>query len=72
VAYRGHPVKPDRWDDHHILDHEIVHANEERGALDGIQLGPRLLVRVLTFIQYFNATMAKLFKWTYGQKPLYA
>jgi transposase len=27
--------------------------------------------RVLAFIQYFNATMAKPFKWTYGQKPLY-
>jgi len=26
---------------------------------------------VLAFIQYFNATMAKPFKWTYGQKPLY-
>jgi transposase len=27
--------------------------------------------RVLAFIQYFNATMAKPFQWTYGQKPLY-
>jgi transposase len=26
--------------------------------------------RVLAFIQYFNATMAKPFQWTYGQKPL--
>jgi putative transposase len=29
-----------------------------------------LQARVLAFIQYFNATMAKPFKWTYGQKPL--
>jgi len=29
-----------------------------------------LRARVLAFIQYFNATMAKPFKWTYGQKPL--
>ena len=30
-----------------------------------------LQARVLAFIQYFNASMAKPFKWTYGQKPLY-
>ena len=30
-----------------------------------------LRARVLAFIPYFNATMAKPFKWTYGQKPLY-
>ena len=30
-----------------------------------------LRARVLAFIQYFNATMAKPFQWTYGQKPLY-
>ena len=30
-----------------------------------------LQARILAFIQYFNATMAKPFKWTYGQKPLY-
>ena len=30
-----------------------------------------LRARVLAFIQYFNASMAKPFKWTYGQKPLY-
>jgi putative transposase len=30
-----------------------------------------LQARVLAFIQYFKATMAKPFKWTYGQKPLY-
>lgn len=30
-----------------------------------------LQARVLAFLQYFNATMAKPFKWTYGQKPLY-
>jgi len=27
--------------------------------------------RVLAFIQYFNATRAQPFPWTYGQKPLY-
>jgi hypothetical protein len=27
--------------------------------------------RVLAFIRYFNATMAKPFTWTYGQQPLY-
>jgi len=31
-----------------------------------------LRVRVLAFVAYFNATMAKPFKWTYGQKPLHA
>src|SRR5215471_11954520 len=29
-----------------------------------------LKTRVLAFVTYFNATMAKPFKWTYGQKPL--
>jgi len=29
-----------------------------------------LQARVLAFIQYFNATMAKPFKWTYEQKLL--
>jgi putative transposase len=29
-----------------------------------------LQTRVLAFMDYFNATMAKPFKWTYGQKPL--
>jgi putative transposase len=29
-----------------------------------------LQARVLAFVAYFNATMAKPFKWTYGQKPL--
>ena len=29
-----------------------------------------LKTRVLAFVAYFNATMAKPFKWTYGQKPL--
>lgn len=31
-----------------------------------------LEAKVLAFIEYFNATMAKPFKWTYGRKPLYA
>jgi len=30
-----------------------------------------LTARVLAFVEYFNATMAKPFKWTYGQKPLH-
>ena len=29
-----------------------------------------LQARILAFIVYFNTTMAKPFKWTYGQKPL--
>jgi transposase len=29
-----------------------------------------LQAKVLAFIAYFNATMAKPFKWTYGHKPL--
>ena len=29
-----------------------------------------LKTRILAFMDYFNATMAKPFKWTYGQKPL--
>jgi len=29
-----------------------------------------LHAKVLAFIAYFNATMAKPFKWTYGRKPL--
>jgi hypothetical protein len=29
-----------------------------------------LQTRVFAFVGYFNATMAKPFKWTYGQKPL--
>ena len=28
-----------------------------------------LQAKVLAFIEYFNATMAKPFKWTYGRKP---
>jgi transposase len=30
-----------------------------------------LQARVLAFVAYFNTTMAKPFKWTYGQKPLH-
>jgi len=29
-----------------------------------------LQAKVLAFIEYFNATMAKPFKWTYGHQPL--
>jgi hypothetical protein len=29
-----------------------------------------LHTKVLAFIEYFNATMAKPFKWTYGRQPL--
>src|SRR6266568_272166 len=32
--------------------------------------GEDLQTQVLAFIAYFNATMAKPFKWTYGRKPL--
>ena len=31
-----------------------------------------LHTQVLAFIAYFNATMAKPFKWTYGRQPLSA
>ena len=31
-----------------------------------------LQAKVLAFIDYFNQTMAKPFKWTYGKKPLHA
>jgi hypothetical protein len=31
-----------------------------------------LKTRLLAFIDSFNATMAKPFKWTYGKKPLAA
>lgn len=31
-----------------------------------------LQARILAFIDYFNATMAKPFKWTYGRQPLRA
>jgi transposase len=30
-----------------------------------------LQARVLAFVEYFNTTMAKPFKWTYGQRPLH-
>jgi len=30
-----------------------------------------LKARVLAFVEYFNATMAKPFQWTYGRKPLH-
>jgi putative transposase len=30
-----------------------------------------LKARVLAFVEYFNATMAKPFQWTYGHKPLH-
>ena len=29
-----------------------------------------LQAKVLAFIKYFNETMAKPFKWTYGRQPL--
>ena len=29
-----------------------------------------LQTQLLAFIKYFNATMAKPFKWTYGRQPL--
>jgi transposase len=31
-----------------------------------------LKAKILAFIEYFNKTMAKPFKWTYGRKPLHA
>jgi hypothetical protein len=38
MAHGVDRLGPDHRDDDHILDHEIVHANEERGALDRGQL----------------------------------
>lgn len=39
----------------------------KRGNFSSIQ---ELRERILTFIEYFNQTMAKPFKWTYGGRPL--
>src|SRR6516162_2025019 len=46
----------------------LVRKLLKRASLTSVEA---LQARVLAFIQYFNATMAKPFKWTYGQKPLY-
>src|SRR5213076_1618284 len=36
---RGDARTPDDGDDHDILDKEVVHFDEERGALDRVHLG---------------------------------
>src|SRR5215471_8043788 len=42
MAHRGYLLTPDHRDDYHVLDQEIVHPDEERGAPDRIQFGLRL------------------------------
>jgi transposase len=46
-----------------ILAHKLL----KRASFTSVE---DLQARMLAFIQCFNATMAKPFKWTYGQKPL--
>ena len=45
----------------------LVRKLLKRGNFSSVE---DLQARVLAFIQYFNATMAKHFKWTYEQEPL--
>src|SRR6184192_2238796 len=40
-ARRGDAVAPQERDDHDVLDHEIVHLDEERRALDRVELDLR-------------------------------
>lgn len=40
-----------------------------RGSFTSVE---DLRMRLLAFIAYFNATLAKPFKWTYGGRPLTA
>jgi hypothetical protein len=46
----------------------VVRKLRKRASFTSVE---DLQARVLAFIQYFKATMAKPFQWTYGQKPLY-
>jgi glycerol uptake facilitator-like aquaporin len=39
----------------------------ERGSFTSIE---DLEAKISAFIEYFNTTMAKPFKWTYGRQPL--
>jgi hypothetical protein len=48
-----------------ILVHKLLRRRNFRSIDD-------LRTQVLAFIDYFNRTMAKLFKWTYRGKPLHA
>src|SRR5262245_55955888 len=43
MAHRPHSITPNHRDEHDILDQHVVHANDQRGPLDRIQLGLRLL-----------------------------
>jgi len=45
----------------------LVRTLLKRASFTSIE---ELQAKVLAFIAYFNATMAKPFKWTYGRKPL--
>jgi hypothetical protein len=47
----------------------LVHKLLKRASFTSTE---DLKAKVLAFIEYFNATMANPFKWTYGRKPLYA
>jgi len=47
----------------------LVRKLIKRGSFTSIE---DLGTQVVAFIDYFNATMAKPFKWTYGRKPLCA
>src|SRR6185295_6706508 len=46
VADRGHPRPPDHRDGDHVLDDEVVHLDEHRGALDRVELALRGLVEL--------------------------
>jgi hypothetical protein len=39
----------------------------KRGSFNSVE---ELHQRILEFIEYFNRTMAKAFKWTYKDRPL--
>ena len=45
----------------------VVRKLLRRGGFTSVE---ELQAKVLAFIEYFNATMAKPFKWTYGRQPL--
>ena len=47
----------------------LVRKLLKRGSFSSVE---ELEAKVLAFIDYYNRTMAKLFKWTYQGKPLAA
>jgi hypothetical protein len=44
-------------------DRPVTHWTPSEPAAEAVQ-------RILAFIDYFNQTMAKSFKWTYSGRPL--